>query len=120
MNDERRENPESIDDTIGSVISAAVLSALIPLLNSKDKNVRLRGCQLVASVMQSLGEMDDELHGHLQLSLCRRILDKEVAVRTQAAVALCRLQGDVAHGSQDELPEITTSLLERLMNDPSS
>jgi hypothetical protein len=58
-----------------------------------NKHVRYRACQLVAEILESLTEeMSEELWDELKVALLKRLRDKIVPVRMQAARALSRLQ----------------------------
>jgi condensin complex subunit 3 len=90
-------------------------------IHAKDKNVRMRSCQLIAVTISRLGEISDVLYEGLTEDLLRRIYDKEAPVRLQAALALCRLQGaDDEDESGRSMDETTKLLVSVLQHDPSA
>lgn len=65
---------------------------LLQGIQAKDRNVRYRVVQLLAYLVNFIGELDEELFKALNWSLGRRLYDKEPSVRIQAVVALSRFQ----------------------------
>ncbi|CCK69639.1 condensin subunit YCG1 KNAG_0C05410 [Huiozyma naganishii CBS 8797] len=85
-------------------------------IESKDKNVRFGVCQIIAILMENLDEIDEDLFELLQGKLKKRVMDREVVVRTQAVFALTKFQ-------DDEVGTVSsaTKLLENLVqNDPAA
>lgn len=94
-------------------------------VESKDKNVRFRVMQLLAVVMDNLGEIEEDLYNLLMWSLNKRCFDKESTVRTQAVFCLTKFQDDPSEindhdtdESQDN--EATVKLKSIIQNDPSA
>lgn len=69
-----------------------LLRHLLRGIQAKDKQVRYRVVQLLAYLVNNIGEIDEELFTALQWSLNRRLYDKEANVRLQAIVAISRFQ----------------------------
>lgn len=69
-----------------------LLRHLLRGLQAKDKHVRYRVVQLLAYLLNNIGEIDEELFTALKWSLNRRIHDKEPNVRLQTIVAISRFQ----------------------------
>lgn len=65
-----------------------IVEFLIQGTEAKDKNVRCRVCQLLASALSKVGELDDDLYSLVKERLVRRAYDKEQSVRLQAIIAL--------------------------------
>ncbi|OCF43623.1 condensin complex subunit 3 [Kwoniella heveanensis CBS 569] len=104
------------DDDVQTPTSRFVTKLLKHLLagmEAKDKNVRFRVTLLIVSMINGLGEMDDDLYLLLRKSLLDRSRDKEAAVRVQAALGLAKLQSGE---DEDDLEEGEESLGEVLLN----
>ncbi|KAF9188617.1 hypothetical protein BGZ51_000480 [Haplosporangium sp. Z 767] len=87
----------------------------------KEKQVRLRSCQLIALSTNSLGAIDDDLYVQLKDSLMERVRDKEAAVRVQAVFALSKLQGgDDDADEEGERDNVVQKLLDVMQHDPSA
>ncbi|KAK4535781.1 hypothetical protein CDCA_CDCA06G1806 [Cyanidium caldarium] len=86
-----QENHTAERDSFCSLLLGYVLS----FSNAKDKAVRFRTCQLIALVLNALGEdaeISEALWSALSGALIERTRDRVPAVRAQAVAALCRLQ----------------------------
>lgn len=88
-------------------------------IESKDKNVRYRVTQLLAVIMDNMGEMDEELYNLILWSLQKRVYDKESSVRVQAIFCLTKLQDDVMNEEKD-FDDATKNLILSIQNDPSA
>ncbi|CAG8669095.1 15760_t:CDS:10 [Dentiscutata erythropus] len=88
---------------------------LLKGIEAKDKNVRLRVCQLIAHLIGCLGSIDDDLYERLKVELTKRLLDKEAGVRVKAVLACSKLQGDDDHGKY-----VIEKFIGMLHNDPSA
>ena len=100
-----------------------ILRHLLRGIQAKDKNVRYRVLQLLAYIVNYVGEIDEELFKALDWSLKRRILDKEPNVRIQAVVAISNFQyinTPEEDKSTDKLNSATRSLLLAMQYDDSS
>ncbi|KAK9468788.1 armadillo-type protein [Lipomyces arxii] len=105
---------EGAESTIGSRFVEFLLQHLLRGVDAKNKLVRYRVCQILALVVHSLGEIDDDLFQELRSSFVRRLHDKESSIRVQAVLGLSRLQGT----DDDEEPEpISELLLNSLQHD---
>jgi condensin complex subunit 3 len=118
---------EVMVETPSTRLTAHIMSAVQPLLTSKDKFVRYRSTQLISHLVNSLDSMDDELFQMLRQGLLKRIRDKEAMVRVQAVLGLGRLAGnefEAEDNSDDSDEESGAGLLEKLLdvlqNDPSA
>lgn len=96
----RKEDPDADEegDTSATRFVTIMIKHIIKGLRAKNKNVRLRACQLVALLVSGLESMDDDLYQSLLRGLLERTRDKEASVRVQAVVALAKLQS----GDEDE------------------
>ncbi|KAI5479984.1 condensin complex subunit 3 [Pseudohyphozyma bogoriensis] len=96
--DEEDEDEE--EDGPSTRLVSQLLAFLLKGFLAKNKVVRFRAVQLVALLINSLGEIDDESYQNLKAALLNRIRDKESSVRMQAVVALSKLQGADDSGSE--------------------
>ncbi|WRT70673.1 uncharacterized protein IL334_007671 [Kwoniella shivajii] len=106
------EDEEDVE-TFSSRFVTKLLKHLLAGMEAKDKNVRFRVTLLTVSMINGLGEMDDDLYVVLRESLLDRSRDKEAAVRVQAALGLAKLQSGE---DEDELEEGQESLGEVLLD----
>ncbi len=102
-------------DPLATQFVETFMKHLLSGIDSKDKIVRFRVCQLLAMTISFLGEIDEETYLHILSALRRRLRDRESSIRVQATTALARLQGD-----EDEAREITDLLVHVLQHDPSA
>ncbi|KAG4428203.1 hypothetical protein IFR05_016317 [Cadophora sp. M221] len=124
--------PDSDDDagvmmeTPSTRLTSHLMTAVLPLLTSKEKFVRYRSTQLISHIINSLEAIDDDLFQLLRHGLLKRIHDKEAMVRVQAVLGLGRLAGNEVEGeaADSDDDESGSGLLERLLdvlqNDPSA
>ncbi|WWD20683.1 hypothetical protein CI109_105159 [Kwoniella shandongensis] len=116
----RPEGEEDVE-TPSSRFVVKLLRHLLAGMEAKDKNVRFRVTLLTVSMINGLGEMDDDLYVLLRKSLLERARDKEAAVRVQAALGLAKLQSgeddDDLEEGQEPLGEV---LLDLLRFDPAA
>lgn len=91
-------------------------------IESKDKNVRYRVVQLLAAIMDNIGEIDESLYNLLTWSLNKRIYDKEPNVRIQAVFCLTKFQEDDEKEirEQDDPEDAIHKLMSLIQNDPSA
>ncbi|GAA5928774.1 hypothetical protein JCM3775_004631 [Rhodotorula graminis] len=94
------EEDDDDDDGPASRLVAQLLAFLLRGFQAKSKIARYRCVQLVALMINSLGEIDDESYGTLKTALLERVRDKEASVRQHAVVALSKLQ-DADEGAAD-------------------
>jgi len=88
---------------------------------AKNRFVRFRCCQLIAYVVNSLEEIDDDLFSNLKNKLLIRIHDKEKDVRQQAAIALMNFRPVNEEDEEDDSEEnVNDALIDLMMRDPSS
>ncbi|GAA5984097.1 hypothetical protein JCM11641_000312 [Rhodosporidiobolus odoratus] len=100
--DEEGEDEED-EDGPASRLVAQLLAFLLRGFEAKNKIARYRCVQLVALMINSLGEIDDESYHTLKSALLERVRDKEASVRQHAVVALSKLQdADEGEGSDEE------------------
>lgn len=113
-------------ETPSTRLTSNMMSAVLPLLTSKEKFVRFRSTQLISHIINSLDSIDDDLFQLLRHGLLKRIHDKEAMVRVQAVLGLGRLAGNEAEGEADDSDDddagagLLDKLLEVLQNDPSA
>ncbi|EDO18647.1 hypothetical protein Kpol_1055p3 [Vanderwaltozyma polyspora DSM 70294] len=92
-------------------------------VESKERNVRYRVLQLLAVIMDNIGEIDEELYNLLMWSLNKRIYDKEPNVRMQAVFCLTKFQEEDIPSVETEHPVIddaTHKLMTIIQNDSSA
>lgn len=89
-------------------------------VESKDKNVRYRVVQLLAVIMDNIGELDESLYNLLTWSLGKRIFDKEPNVRIQAVFCLTKFQDDETEEGEVDTESATQALLKIVQNDASA
>lgn len=82
---------DSEDDDVTRV-AHYLLNHLLRGVEAKDRNVRYRIIQLIAYLVNFIGDIDGQLFTLLVHSLKKRLEDKEQTVRLQAVVALSRFQ----------------------------
>ncbi|RKP28368.1 hypothetical protein METBISCDRAFT_14763 [Metschnikowia bicuspidata] len=87
-------------------------------IESKYKEVRYRIAQLLAYLVGSITEMDEQLFCALGYLLSRRLYDQEATVRIQAVVAMSRFQY-YDDSDADELKAATKALINALRHDDS-
>ncbi|OCF54753.1 condensin complex subunit 3 [Kwoniella mangroviensis CBS 10435] len=115
------EDEEEGVETFSTRFIVKLLKHLLRGMEAKDKNVRFRVTLLAVSMINGLGEMDEDLYVLLRESLLNRARDKEAAVRVQAALGLAKLQSgedeDDLEEGQESLGEV---LLDLLRYDPAA
>ncbi|KAG0021693.1 hypothetical protein BGZ81_008818 [Podila clonocystis] len=114
-------NEEEEGEGISSRFVEHLMRHLLKGVRVKEKQVRLRSCQLIALSTNSLGAMDDDLYTQLKDSLMERVKDKESAVRVQAVFALSKLQS----GEEDEVENndeenVVQVMIDLMQHDPSA
>ncbi|GAA5857357.1 hypothetical protein JCM8547_002238 [Rhodosporidiobolus lusitaniae] len=100
------EEEDEDEDGPASRLVSQLLAFLLRGFEAKNKVPRYRCVQLVALMINSLGEIDDESYHTLKSALLERVRDKEASVRQHAVVALSKLQdADEGAGSSDDEEE---------------
>lgn len=89
-------------------------------IESKDKNVRYRVVQLLAVIMDNIGELDESLYNLLTWSLGKRVYDKEPNVRTQTVFCLTKFQDEEAEEGELDTEDATQILMRVVQNDASA
>ncbi|GAA5963743.1 hypothetical protein JCM3765_006835 [Sporobolomyces pararoseus] len=89
---QEQDEEDEEDDGPASRLVSQLLSFLLRGFQAKNKIARYRCVQLVALMINNLGEIDDDSFQHLKNALLDRVRDKESSVRLQAVVALSKLQ----------------------------
>ncbi|SGY69030.1 BQ5605_C004g02943 [Microbotryum silenes-dioicae] len=109
------------EDGPASRLVAQLLAFLLKGFQAKNKVARFRSVQLVALMVNSLGEIDDDTYQLLKQALLERVRDKESTVRMQAVVALAKLQeaDEVDEDDDDEL-SVSDVLIDVLTHDPAA
>ncbi|KDE08656.1 hypothetical protein MVLG_01115 [Microbotryum lychnidis-dioicae p1A1 Lamole] len=108
------------EDGPASRLVAQLLAFLLKGFQAKNKVARFRSVQLVALMVNSLGEIDDDTYQLLKQALLERVRDKESTVRMQAVVALAKLQeADEVDEDDDEL-SVSDVLIDVLTHDPAA
>ncbi|OXC68612.1 hypothetical protein AYX13_02817 [Cryptococcus neoformans] len=115
------EDDEEEADTPASRFVVKLLRHLLGGIEAKDKNVRFRVTLMIVSMINGLGEMDDDLYILLRKSLLDRSKDKEASVRVQAALGLSKLQSGEEEDDLEEGQEpLLDVLLDLLRYDPAA
>ncbi|OJJ44020.1 hypothetical protein ASPZODRAFT_135456 [Penicilliopsis zonata CBS 506.65] len=107
------ENMHPFPETPTARLTTTIVSMIVPLLVAKDKMVRFRATQIVATIVNSLDSIDDDLYHTIRQGLLKRIRDKEASVRVQAVMGLGRLAGN--EDDEDGM-DSSTALLEKLID----
>ncbi|CAB5130028.1 unnamed protein product [Rhizophagus irregularis] len=100
------------DSTLLSRFTGFLLRHFLKGIEAKDKNVRLRVCQLIGLVIDSIEVIDGDLYEHLKDELTKRLLDKESSIRVKAVEACSKLQ------CEEIGKDIVEKLLGIMQNDP--
>ncbi|KNF04259.1 hypothetical protein PSTG_02605 [Puccinia striiformis f. sp. tritici PST-78] len=111
---------ESLDQTATNRFLLHSIKYLGRGFEAKNKFVRFRCCQLIAYVVNSLEEIDDDLFSDLKHKLLIRIHDKEKDVRQQAAIALMNFRPINEEEEEDSEENVNDALIDLMMRDPSS
>ncbi|WVO20456.1 uncharacterized protein IAS62_001753 [Cryptococcus decagattii] len=115
------ENEEEEIDTPVSRFVIKLLRHLLGGIEAKDKNVRFRVTLMIVSMINGLGEMDDDLYILLRKSLLDRSKDREASVRVQAALGLSKLQsGEEEEDLEEGQEPLVDVLLDLLRYDPAA
>ncbi|CCA67302.1 related to condensin complex subunit 3 [Serendipita indica DSM 11827] len=80
------------EDSLTARFVRFLLSTLLRGFTSKDRYVRYRSVQFVAEIITLLGELEEDLYTSLRGLILERAQDKEVTVRSQAVIAIGKLQ----------------------------
>lgn len=115
-----KDDDEEEEDTLTSRFCTYVVRHLIRGIEAKDKNIRYRVCQLLAVLINNLGEIDDELYQTLLYALNKRIHDKEPTVRVQAVLSISRFQEDDSTDGNNGISDATGRLITVIQNDNSA
>ncbi|KAF9370014.1 hypothetical protein CPB97_003086, partial [Podila verticillata] len=112
---------EEEGEGISSRFVEHLMRHLLKGVRVKEKQVRLRSCQLIALSTNSLGAMDDDLYTQLKDSLMERVKDKESAVRVQAVFALSKLQsGEEDEAENEDEENVVQVMIDLMQHDPSA
>lgn len=116
---------EELDPEHGEVFSRFVdhfIRHILRGIESRDRNVRYRVIQLLAVIMDNIGEIDESLYNLLTWSLNKRIYDKEPNVRIQAVFCLTKFQDDDEREviQQNDPEDAMHKLMSLIQNDPSA
>lgn len=117
-----RKNSKAIETGHEEVFSRFVdqfVRHILRGVESKDKNVRYRVVQLLAVMMDNIGELDESLYNLLTWSLNKRVCDKEANVRIQAVFCLTKFQ-DEEFTDGDSMDDATRTLMKVVQNDASA
>lgn len=113
---------EEEEDTIATRFAEYMIYHFLKGVTAKNKIVRMRCCQFLSSIINTLEEISDDLYNVIKSNLCNRLYDKEPSVRLYAAYSLTRLQDNPEESENGPGSEvsITNILLKVLENDPSA
>ncbi|EGG11613.1 uncharacterized protein MELLADRAFT_115273 [Melampsora larici-populina 98AG31] len=112
---------DSSDQTPTNRLLLHIIKYLNRGFEAKNKIVRFRCCQLLAYVVNSLEDIDNDLFSELKSKLLVRSHDKEKDVRQQAAIALMNFRpvGEEEDEDEDEV-NVNDALIDLMIRDPSS
>ncbi|XP_059149025.1 condensin complex subunit 3-like [Physella acuta] len=94
-----------------------IFEFLLSVHSAKETNIRFRVCQLIAQLLQNLGEgaqIDDSLYDDIYKCMIERLRDKSPLVRVHAVLALTRLQTPT-----DDTCPITKAYVILMTRDPN-
>lgn len=101
---------------------------MLPHITAKDKVVRFRAVQITANLVNCTRYIDAQQSDLIRLALQKRILDKEVSIRTMAIVGLCSFANTANDDSDDQdsddsddygAQSVMQKLIVRMQHDPS-
>ncbi|SJX60507.1 related to Condensin complex subunit 3 [Sporisorium reilianum f. sp. reilianum] len=113
------DDDEEEEDTTATRFTTLLIKHLIKGSVSKNKNVRLRCCGCIALLMNGVEALDEDMFQRLKTFLLDRARDKESSIRTQAVIALSKLQVNDDEEDDDDSQEIRQALIETLRFDSS-
>ncbi|KAG8831458.1 hypothetical protein FRC17_003121 [Serendipita sp. 399] len=117
---QQAERKSDDEDTLAARFVDFQIRAFLRGFTSKDKIVRYRSVQLVAEIVTSLGEIDEDLYNILRRSILERVLDKESSVRVQAVIAIGKLyKGESLRDADDEEVSLLDVLCDVIQHDVS-
>jgi condensin complex subunit 3 len=103
-------------DTLATRFTERLIRFLLKGDKSRDKNVRYRVLHVLTTVIENLGEIDEDVLVDLHNALIERLDDREAIVRNQAVLALCQMfPGDPLEDARQTI----NALLDVLDSDPS-
>ncbi|EMR09106.1 hypothetical protein PNEG_02450 [Pneumocystis murina B123] len=111
-----KQNEDESEETIASRLVRSLFDHLLPGLESKDKYVRLRICQIITLVINCMEEIDDDLFQLLKKALEKRLRDKEPSIRVQAVIAASRFQNSEEDVNSDSIKKIFLHLIQHDSN----
>ena len=108
-------------DGPSSRFTIKLIKHLISGSSAKDKSVRYRIVQTLSILLNSLGEIDDDLYEPLRTTFVARANDKEPSIRVQAILGLAKLMGgeDDEDLEEDE-PSLKEIVLDMMRFDPAA
>ncbi|AMD19755.1 HCL396Wp [Eremothecium sinecaudum] len=107
---------EKKEQIIGAFVNQ-LIRFLLRGLESRDKHVRYRSTQLLAVIMDTMGEIEEELYNLVLWSMQKRMYDREPNVRIQAIFCLTKFQDEEQNALEDPA---TSKLIHAIQNDPSA
>ncbi|CAG8487553.1 10782_t:CDS:10 [Ambispora gerdemannii] len=112
-NESEQDQEPDISDTISSRFVGFILGHIIKGIDAKDKNLRLRVCQLIVLFgPKAINVISKDLFEKLKKKLTERVRDKELTIRAQAVIALSKFQSENEQNATDKM-------LSALQYDPS-
>lgn len=94
-----------------------LMSHVLEHLDSKEKLVRSRLCQVMVACLNGVQELTDEIWKVFRIKMTERLFDKEAIVRIHAIHSMARLQGlPVEEDSELSILDIFIDLMQ---HDPS-
>ncbi|KAF7327450.1 Peptidase A1 domain-containing protein [Mycena kentingensis (nom. inval.)] len=119
--DEAEDSDDEDVTTLASRFLTRMMERLLPGVSAKDKVVRYRVVELITEIAGEMPMFDEITYQALRSALLERMADKEVTIRVQAAVALCRFSNceDPAKLVDDQ-ELLTHILMDRLARDDAA
>jgi condensin complex subunit 3 len=108
-------------DGPSSRFTIKLIKHLLSGSSAKDKSVRYRIIQTLSILLNSLGEIDDDLYEPLRTTFVARANDKEPTIRVQAILGLAKLMGGEDDEDLDEdEPSLKEIVLDMMRFDPAA
>jgi condensin complex subunit 3 len=119
--DETKAGENGVIEGPSSRFTIKLTKYLLSGSTAKDKSVRYRIVQTLSVLLNSLGEIDDDLYEPLRTTLVARANDKEPIIRVQAILGLSKLMGgeDEEELEEDE-PSLKEIVLDMMRFDPAA
>lgn len=102
---------------MGHSLAQYIIEQVIVLCKSQNPALRYRSCEIVATLINYLEEMDDFLFKVIKTTITERIRDKDSNIRKLAIIALCKLQNT---GVENDDKSVRDTLLKVIQFEPKA